>query len=315
MLSIVIPVYNVEEYISRCLDSIISNEKIKIEIILVDDGSQDRSTDICLDYKEKYSFIKYYRKDNGGLSDARNYGIDKSTGDYILFLDSDDRIKENTLEKILVTIDKFNNADVIVGNACRYENGVLTKIENNFQDNQLREGVDYYFESLKSDNMPIPSWLYICRRKYLIDNNIYFKKGILHEDEDFTPRLLLEAKNVLPTNIFFYEYYIRDFSIMTSTDKLEKRFNDLKNTYTRLRILLIGFNNKELLDEFENHWVNIFFEYDFLLRINGKESLVLKKDIKNMKTLRKNKLKKNVYLISPKVYFKVINFKRKNNKL
>jgi len=100
IISIVVPVYNVEEYLEICLKSIIDNYQDGIEIILVDDGSQDNSSLICDKYSNDYEYIKVKHKKNGGLSSARNVGINESTGKYIWFVDSDDYIKQGSIEKI-----------------------------------------------------------------------------------------------------------------------------------------------------------------------------------------------------------------------
>ena len=117
LISIIVPVYKVEPYLNKCVDSIINQTYKNIEIILVDDGSPDNCGKICDDYTKKDSRIKVIHKKNGGLSDARNYGIEASIGDYIMFVDSDDYISANMCEILLKTAKKYN-ADII---NCNFE--------------------------------------------------------------------------------------------------------------------------------------------------------------------------------------------------
>ncbi|MGF2145768.1 glycosyltransferase [Vagococcus fluvialis] len=311
MFSIIVPIYNVEEYLDRCLTSIVNQTKRPYEVVLVDDGSTDSSFEICDLFVKKYDYFKYIKKENGGLSDARNCGIKESSGEYILFLDSDDSIDEHTIEKFSSLIEYKKDIEVIVGNAYRIENGEKIFLDNFFKDNLVRSGVEYYYESLKNNKLPIASWLYIFRKDFILNNQLSFEKGIFHEDEDFTPKALLRANTILCTDIFFYNYYIRENSITTSTNKLEKRLLDLKNTYNRLKKNKLILNNRLLYQEVQNYWLNIFLEYLFMIKDTEINNIISKKDIFKMKALRKSKIKKYFYLLSPIIYFKFISAKRK----
>ena len=119
ILSIIVPVYNVEQYLPRCIDSILNQTFATFELILVDDGSTDRCSIICDEYTKKDNRIKVIHKKNGGLSDARNVGIEKAKGKYISFIDSDDFIIDKTYEILVLEAEK-NNLDVITGNAINY---------------------------------------------------------------------------------------------------------------------------------------------------------------------------------------------------
>ncbi|MBQ5852329.1 MAG: glycosyltransferase family 2 protein, partial [Lachnospiraceae bacterium] len=101
MISIVVPVYNVEKYLERCVDSLINQTYENIEILLIDDGSKDNSGQMCDEYANKDSRITVYHKENGGLSDARNYGMDRAKGEYIIFIDSDDYVEPNMMEFLI----------------------------------------------------------------------------------------------------------------------------------------------------------------------------------------------------------------------
>ena len=131
-ISIIVPIFNVEEYLDECLSSLTSQNDTYYEIILVNDGSNDLSEEICKKYLKKYSNIKYYKKENGGVSSARNYGLIKATGDFICFVDPDDIVSTNYLEIIRETI-KNNSFDLIIyGHNLLYKN---KKIKMTFKYN------------------------------------------------------------------------------------------------------------------------------------------------------------------------------------
>ena len=113
LISVVIPVYNVEKYLRQCLDSVLNQTYNYFEVIMVDDGSTDSSYDICLEYSERDDRFKSFHKENGGASSARNYALDKATGEYLFFLDSDDWIEKNTLERLINTVED-NNVDFVL---------------------------------------------------------------------------------------------------------------------------------------------------------------------------------------------------------
>ena len=132
MVSIIIPVYNVEKYIVECLESVVNQTYENLEIILVNDGSTDNSKEICLEYAQRDQRIKLYSKENGGLSSARNYGLSKVTGNYVFFLDSDDYLVTDTIENLLNMLIN-TNADVssvrLATTTCELEIGIVSNYE------------------------------------------------------------------------------------------------------------------------------------------------------------------------------------------
>ena len=125
LISIIVPIYRVEKYLNRCIDSILSQSYRNLEIILVDDGSPDNCSIICEEYAKKDKRIKVIHKKNGGLSEARNYGIEASTGDYIMFVDSDDYISKDMCKTLLINALE-NNADIVV---CNFKEVYTDKVE------------------------------------------------------------------------------------------------------------------------------------------------------------------------------------------
>lgn len=201
-LSIIIPIYNVEKYLERCINSIINQNTNECEIILVDDGSTDSSSNICDSYSSQYDYIRTIHQINQGLSCARNTGINKAKGDYIWFIDGDDYIANNALHVILSQIS--SNSDIYIINHINSYQNYYIDYKVSFPHKKKITGI----ECLKM-NGAIQAWVSICKRDLLIQNNIFFTKGIYHEDFEFSIRLYSLAKTVEHINKSLY-YYICD---------------------------------------------------------------------------------------------------------
>lgn len=208
--SVIVPVYNVENYLKECINSVLVQSFKDYELILVDDGSTDNSGIICDEYENKYENVYALHKNNGGASEARNYGIKKSNGTYLLFLDSDDYWDDyNALQKIYEVIHRTKeNVDVVLFQAkLLYPNGKLLpdngKFDNDFNKMNPQEELLY----LSENGLLIGSACSkVVNRKFIIDNKLFFKVGIKHEDIEW----LLRLANCLPkyvySNQFFYIY-------------------------------------------------------------------------------------------------------------
>ena len=243
LFSIIVPIYNVEPYIESCVASLRKQTYQDIEIILVDDESPDNCPAICDQYAKQDDRIRVIHKKNGGLSDARNHGLAAATGEYIIFLDSDDYIALDTCEKFA----QFVNGcpDILVGSAI-VEGGAcdLTQMA---ADNTVRTGLEYLKEAYSQGKAHMASVLNVYRRQFLLENALQFKKGILHEDEQFTPRAFLKADAVINTGITFYHYIIRGNSITTKKDK-RKNARDLYETCCELEVMYNQLDDVELRD-------------------------------------------------------------------
>ena len=183
--SIVIPVYNVAPYLRECVDSVLAQNSTDYEIILVDDGSTDNSPAICDEYAEKYSQIKVIHKANGGLSDARNFGIKKAQGDYLMFLDSDDFWNRENVLLDLHNIIKENNPDLIIHELSSFYNSekiILRKFKNKEIQNfsyDFKEDLKYL---VNNDIYYATACNKVIKTSIVKENNIEFPKGKLHED-------------------------------------------------------------------------------------------------------------------------------------
>jgi len=209
-LSVIIPVYNLEKYVEKCLDSVTSQNGKDLEIIVVDDGSADHTGQICDDFGNKYDNITVYHKRNGGLSDARNYGIKRASGDYITFLDGDDFLAPNAIENILNNIKTHRNVDVVIGRYINYypSTGVYEECGYHLREKVIEHAVKeaLFRELFRGKTYDWYACIHIVRRKYLIENNLYFKEGACFEDALWTPKVLFEAERVSYIDKPFYIY-------------------------------------------------------------------------------------------------------------
>lgn len=222
-LSVIVPVYNVEKYVCRCLKSLVHQLVDDYEIIVVDDGTEDRSIEYAIKMQMKYTHIKIIHQENGGLSSARNTGIACATGEYLLFCDSDDEIKENCLT-ILYEEAKSKDLDMLLFDAQTiYEDGTIIEHENDFYNRpsiseETCTGLDLLKELYQKGGYLASACLYLIKREMINRNNLSFYEGIIHEDELFTPIALTIANRVEHRNWQFYNRYIRAGSITNGMD-------------------------------------------------------------------------------------------------
>ena len=210
MISVIVPVYNVEKYLERCVKSIVAQTYKDLEILLIDDGSTDKSGKMCDDFQQTDSRIKVFHKQNGGLSDARNYGIEHSSGEFISFVDSDDYIDEKMLETLHRLITE-NDADLAVCSAMDvFEGKEVTQVKE-IKDFNLNK-VESYKYMLRGDGIPSA-----CNKLYKRQTvgNVRFPVGKLYEDGFFTPQILKKVEKTAVTSKPMYYYFRRADSITT----------------------------------------------------------------------------------------------------
>jgi len=215
LLSIIVPVYKVEEYLDECISSIINSNQKDFELILVDDGSPDKCPIKCDNWSMKDSRIKVIHKSNGGLSDARNSGILKASGKYVWFVDSDDWIGKDAISNILSNLRTFSNIDMLIMQLVEVKNG-RKKIYGNYSPFPSAPTCMSNKEYVETGYPVLPSVRYIIKKNLLVDNNLFFIKGILHEDIPFCHMLIWVAKKVLLIKTPTYYYRIRSGSITTT---------------------------------------------------------------------------------------------------
>ncbi len=226
MYSLILPIYNVENYIEECLQAIVNQKNApKYEVLLIDDGSTDTSGLIASEYADKHPFIHFFQKTNGGLSDARNFGLEKSIGDYIVFVDSDDVISCDLLSVLNEVIER-DGADFVYYNFIKFvdsENIDVLFCRNHHYNKRKVHKRDVACK-------PNFAWARVTKRDYYIENT--FPVGLIYEDVLTTPLLTFRCKNPYIVDTPLYGYRKRPGSITTTSASNQFRFFE---TLERLR--------------------------------------------------------------------------------
>lgn len=306
--SIIIPVYNVYDYLGKCLESVLNQTYDNYEVIIVNDGTKDNSQEIIKYYCKLDNRFKGYIKENGGLSDARNFGVKKATGDYIVFLDGDDYISKKLLESINEEL-KINEVDLVRYQVRRIVDGEqiecpATTFSNMPSINAFRE--------LMKNELFVTAWSTAYNRKFFMKYKFQYAVGKLHEDFGLTPLIYLCAKRISCIPYVGYNYVIRENSIMTATNKRNvlKRnadmlyhFEFLINTAARLDV---DYNTLQLFKSFVANAM--------IFRCRDLDGEILDDYLKELKRLKVGDyllddtfargLKKNLFKMAPKFYIK-----------
>lgn len=246
--SFIVPVYNTEKYLKKCLDSLINQTYKDFEIIVVNDGSTDKSSSIISKYQKKYKNIIVIDKENEGLSMARNRGVQKSSGKYIIFVDSDDYVSNRLLEEVDKKID---DSDILRFQIAT-EDEEYTKI-NEYHEEGFESMCGYdAFKYLSSYHFVEPAWCYVIRKNYYIENKFSFKKGVYHEDFGLIPYVIYKARKVKSIDFIGYYYIQRNGSIMNNNDykKTVKKAFDMLEQYKTMRLFAKNINRKNNLDDY-----------------------------------------------------------------
>lgn len=319
LISIIVPIYKVQDYLEKCIESILVQSITDIELILIDDGSPDECGNICDFYVAKDPRIKVVHKKNEGLSAARNTGLDIAKGEYVGFVDSDDWIDQNMYET-LINLLIANDADIA---QCEF---IKTSDEEEIVDNSERYTVEVFsnIESLKNlynekAISTVVSWNKLYKR--VLFENIRFPKGKIHEDEFTTHKLLHKAKKLVYTNKIFYYYRQTPNSIMNSKFN-KKKLDILDAMQERLEFAeLIGNEifTYETLKKYMLRLINFYYkckkeipeEKDIIKNIKKRsDSLYLKYYIKSKSKIR-SKAKYGIFYLFPNLYIHIDSLKRK----
>ena len=285
-ISIIVPVYNTEKYLKKCLDSLVNQTIKDIEVLVVNDGSTDDSEKIILEYQDKFpEIIKYLKKENGGLSDARNFAIPYTSGKYVGFVDSDDYVDNNMFET-MYNLAEENNSDLI---ECNF----IWEYPN-------KSKIDLGFNYLNKQDLFIYGRVMACNKLFKTDiikkYNISFPFGLRYEDIEFFYKLIPFINNYSLVNIPFYHYMQRENSII---NKQNSKNGDI---FIILNNILDFYKNNNIYNGYSQ-----YLEYLYIRLLLGSSFLRIVK-IKN-KNIRKDLLKKSIN----ELYFKFPNWKK--NKL
>lgn len=300
-VSIIVPVYNVENYLAKCLDSLVKQTLENIEVLVVNDGSKDGSQKIIEQYAQQYpEKIKPFFKENGGLSDARNFGIDRATGDFIGFVDSDDYVTETMFEEMVNLAEKHQSKMVICNIQKVDQQGNIT--QKLTQIPNMPEKIDL------ENNFSVFSDLSYFACNKLFKKELFeqkrFKKGVHFEDIQLVPQLLLNCENIAQTQNFHYQYLERTDSITkTHTEKgldILKAVEDVeavfeKSQYAEKKQELKNFQIFEGVYSFLAYLAfvksdDVFYEMADKLELFVKDRNIKLKDILNYSRFDKNYL-------------------------
>ena len=248
LISIIIPIYQVEKYLHRCVDSVIDQTYSNLEIILVDDGSLDNCPKICDEYAKKDKRIKVIHKKNGGLSDARNKGLSIMKGEYVSFIDSDDYVEKDYIEYLYYLVKKYKTNFSCCASRAIYDSGTVITQETNEEFNLTQK--EAFERILYQNNFTVASWGKLYKKELF--NDIKFPKGKLHEDALTTYKLIDKCDNISLGLVCKYNYMIRGDSILTKKFSVEKltlldayeemgncileKYSDLENAVVRSKV-------------------------------------------------------------------------------
>lgn len=258
-VSVIIPIYNVEKYLRECLLSVLNQSFDDYEVICVNDASTDSSIEILKEYMKTSDKIRLIEHEkNKGLSAARNTGLKEAEGKYVFFLDSDDKIVNNTLEELFFCAEQ-NRTDIIYFNMTKIWDGALQKPAY-YKVPQYREysgvynGKELFAAFVENETYKIEVWRQFYRKEFLIENELWFYEGILHEDNLFSFLCAMKACRVMNINKDYYIYRIRENSIMSTKSK--KRADSLFIVW----IEIFRYWNENILSERINNAIKQYFE-------------------------------------------------------
>lgn len=300
--SFIVPIYNVANYLNKCIESLECQQGVEYEVILVDDGSTDQSGKMCDDFCKKYSNIKVIHKRNGGLSEARNVGIKMAKGEYILFVDGDDYIASNSLKKIEEIVFKCNKPDIICLELIKF-------FENSEKIIEMKDGIDENIYNLKDSSLyeylaclpkyPASACTKAIKRELFLHCDLYFIQGILSEDLEWCIRLFLSAKTFAYCSAPYY-FYRQARAGSISNTLSEKKVRDITNTFIKWVDYAKG-----LQDFSQKKMVCSYMEYIFRFLILGYKTIPTEaqKELKRILKTRKWVLGTRQDLVSKIIYY------------
>ena len=229
--SVIIPIYNVEAFLKECIDSVLQQTYKDYEIILVDDGSTDESGAIADTYARNYPGINVIHRNNGGLSAARNTGIEAAKGRYIIFVDSDDYIDKNALLNFANCVVRYKEPDIIAAQAysVNWDGNVKLKCKDHHHIEGILSGRAFWETAIKANEIFACAPFNAYKTSLIRCTHIYFLEGLLHEDQLWTPTIFWNAKSVVDGDFIFYYHRMRQGSITHSSGH-EKKACDLIST-------------------------------------------------------------------------------------
>ena len=296
-ISVVIPVYNTEKYLKRCFDSVIEQNYPNLELVIINDGSKDNSEIIIKEYKDKYpNLISYYKKENTGVADTRNFGIEKATGDYIMFLDSDDYI-----DKAL-----FKNLENYINNEVELIKFKLQRVDDSGKTLEIVPGATFEtktgeegFNDLYSTDVLLDSpCVYLIKKDIFVRNDLKFAIGTEHEDFGLIPFIVVLDKTIASINFYGYYYVQSDNSITRNEDynkTIKKAYDALKHYDNAIKLI-----NEFNLNKRTKQNLRIYYTNAIILKtkeLHEKEQEEFIKEIQQRKMVKNIKIRNLKQLI------------------
>ncbi len=265
--SIIVPVYNSEKFLDTCVQSLINQTFRDIEILLVDDGSTDLSPSMCDAYAEADPRIQVIHKKNGGLSDARNAGMSVASGEYLVFVDSDDYLGPDACTQYMRGVRA--GADLIAASIRNWE-GEQDRVAppTGFQDGEEVSSRDYVIRAIQNRCFYATSFSNVYRREFMTGNNLYFRVGWIHEDWDMLPRLFTKEFRVVVLQYPAYNYVWRAQSI-TNAPVSEKRIHDSVGALSRWKQVFDDMKDREWQRWLYNELICTYFWNCRELKLSG----------------------------------------------
>ena len=223
LVSVIVPIYKVEAYLRRCLNSIVNQTYTNLEIILVDDGSPDACPQICDEFAAKDKHIIVIHKTNGGLSDARNNGTKRATGEYIFYLDADDELPQNAISLLIEQVFSHPSTEIVIGEmqsipyTKEYDTFYLNSIDYISNNNWIRK--NFY---RVHNRLPVNACNKLIRKDFIVKNHFFFEPGLIHEDELWMFFVAQKLSKVVFVHQTTYIRYINPHSITTATSSSKK---------------------------------------------------------------------------------------------
>lgn len=311
-LSIIVPVYNTSQYLKKCLNSILVQAKEQIEIIVINDGSNDNSEEIIQKYKnENPNLIKYYKKENTGIADTRNFGISKARGKYILFVDSDDYIKENLIEELEKYIDKDMDIVKFKLEKVNEKEEIIEKIDGPAFDQV--DGQKAFNILAFSDVLIDSPCIYLFKKELFKKNNFKFKTDTEHEDFGLIPLIILKAKKVVSINLYGY-CYLQTTNSITRNEDYYRTIKKTKDVFKHYDTMIEFIQKENLTSETEKN-VKTYYTNAIILKLKDlkKQDLdIYISEIKKRKMIKniqihnfKQAIKKIILFLNIKWYLKL----------
>lgn len=299
--SIIIPVYNVENYLIKGVESVLQQTFIDFELILVDDGSKDNSLNLCYQLQKIDNRIQVIAKENGGASDARNVGVNAAKGEYIMFLDSDDYWDDtDALNKIATTIQSKPETELLLFHwkNLNLKNNQMIVFSNQYDEQSIRFGNrEEVIKSLfNSDLFPSSAVITVTKRTFLLENNLFFTKGIKAEDVDWTLQVITKANHFLALNLNCYVVLLHREGSVTSTADAKSIDSVLYilDKWTPVFLKNETEVNKLFLGHLSFHYSTCFVIYP---NLSDAEKKIVKNRLKTYKFLFKNIQSKKAFLV------------------